>query len=113
MGHTLARWFTNNGQDIPAVARRNIAGILVSVRERNDCWVMLAARVFGLPERDLRGNIALGGDSVLLAIFIHVTRQSIPSDNSNLAGLETLSKLDIRNTHSRLHHDFCTLWNEM
>jgi hypothetical protein len=112
MGHTLARWYTNNDQDIP-FARRIIAGILVSARERNDSWVTLAARVFCLPEGDLRDNIALGGDSVLLAIFIHVTRQFLRSRNSNLVVLETLSKLDIRNTLPRLQHDFCTLWNEI
>jgi hypothetical protein len=112
MGHTLARWFTNNDQDVPAV-QRIIVGILSSVQERNDNWVSLAARTFGLPERDLRDNIALGGDSVLLAILIHLTRQSLRSTYSNWMVLGALSKLDIRNTLPRLRHDFCTLWNEI
>jgi hypothetical protein len=114
MGHALARssWCTNNDQDMP-LAHVFIARILVSVRERNDSWVSLAARVFGLPERDLRDNIALGDDSVLLSIFIHVTRQSLLSDYSNRMVLEALSKLDLRDTLPRLQHDFCTLWNEI
>jgi hypothetical protein len=51
---------------------------------------------FGLPERDLRDNIALGGDSVLLAILIHVTRQSLRSGYSNLDGFG--STFQIRHT---------------
>jgi hypothetical protein len=114
MGHTLAHWFTNNDQDIPPFAQRIIIGTLVNVRERNDSWVMLAARVFGLSEQEVRDNIALGGDSVLLAIVIHVARQYLRSGSySKLVALETLTKLDIRDTLPRLQHDFCTLWNEL
>ena len=113
MGHTLVRWFKNNDQDIPADVQRIVAGILLSVRERDDNWVKLAARVFGLQERDLQDKVTLGDDSVILAILIHVTRQYIGADNSKWIVLEALSKLDIRNTLPRLQHDFCTFWNEM
>ena len=113
MGHSLARWFTNNGEDISVVAKRVIAGTLVSVRERNESWVTLVVRVFGLPEQDLRDHIALGGDSTLLAILIHVTRQYRGSDDSNRKVLKALSKFDICNTLPRLQYDFCTLWNEV
>ena len=108
MGHALARWRKNNDQYTP-LAHVLIARVLVCERERNDGWVSLAARVFGLPERDLRDNIALGGDSVLLAILIHVTRQSLRSDYSYWAVLEELSIFDMRDTLPRLQHDFCTL----
>ena len=113
MGHTIARWFTNNDQDIPEVAQCIIAGILVGARERNDGWVTLAARVFGLPERDLQDNIALGGDSVLLAILNHVIRQSLRPHNYDWTVLRALSKFDILDAHPRLQHDFCTLWNKI
>jgi hypothetical protein len=112
MGRALARLCTNPDQDI-RVARHIIAGIVVNVRERNDSWVTLAARVFGLPEQDLRDNIPLGGDSVLLAIVIHVARQSLRPDYPCRMVLEALSKLDIRDTLPRLQHDFCALWNEL
>jgi hypothetical protein len=112
IGHTLARLCTNDDQDI-RVARHIIAGIVVNVRERNDSWVTLAAQVFGLPEQDLRDNIPLGGDSVLLAIVIHVARQSLRPDYPCRMILEALSKLDIRDTLPRLQRDFCTLWNEL
>jgi hypothetical protein len=109
MGHVLVHWLTNNNQGIPDVAKASVARILVNVRERNRSWVALAARVFGLPERDLRDNIALGGDSVLLAILIHVTPQLL---RHGWMVIEEFSKLDIHNTHPRLQHDFCTLWNK-
>ena len=120
MGHILARWCTDADQNVVRHVQVIVAKILVShsVRERNDSWVMLAARVFGLPERDLPGNIALGGDSVLLAILIRVTHQYcwprlFHSDSFNYLVLRTISKLDIHNTLPRLQHDFCTLWNEI
>ena len=113
MGHVVARWGTNNAQNIDAIAKGIIAGILVNVRERNDSWVTLAARVFGLPERDLRDYIALGADNVLLAILIHYARRFLRPGYPNTDVLEALSKLDVRNTVPRLQHDFCTLWNEI
>ena len=116
MGYTVERWFTKNDQNIPIVAERTIARTLasVTVQERNDSWVTLAARVFGLPERDLWDNIALAGDNVLLAHVIHVARHLRSSFDSRIYyDSEVLPKLDICNTHSRLQHDFCTLWNEI
>src|SRR5260370_32687162 len=97
MGHTVPDW-SNYDRHTSEVAQGIIAGILVNVQARNDSWVTLAAQVFGLPERDLREYIALRDDSVLLAIFIHVTRQSLHPDHSNRRVLQTLSKLDTRNT---------------
>jgi hypothetical protein len=75
LGHTIAHWCTL-ADDHDANARRLIGPIamtLVNVRERNDGWVTLAARLFGLLERDLWDNIALGDDRVLLAIMMAVT----------------------------------------
>ncbi len=113
MGHTLARWCTNNYRYTNMYAQSIIGRILGSARERNDSWVMLAARAFGLPERELRDNIADGGDNVLLAILIHISRQSVHSGNLFWGVFETLSKLDMCNTLPRLQRDFCTLWNEI
>jgi hypothetical protein len=93
-----------------------VARILLSVQERDDNWVRLASRVFGLSGQDLRENLALGDDSVLLAILIHVTRQSHRSQfyhYSYQEVLEVLPKFDIRKTLPRLQHEFCTLWNEI
>ena len=90
------------------------ARILASVRERDERWITHSARVFGPPEQDLRENIGLGDESVLLVILIHVTRQYLHSKNhSYWEILQTLLKFNIRNTLPRLQHDFCTLWNEI
>ena len=115
MGQTLARWCTSGDQPVTQYLKIIVARILVSARERDNSWVTLAARVFGLSEQDLLDNVALGGDSVLLAILIPVTRQYLRShyDYRTRLVLEALSKLDIRNTHPRRQHDFCTLWNEV
>ena len=114
MGHSLAYWCTSSDPSVAQYARVIVARILGSVREREDNWVSLASRVFGLPEWDLWDNIALGDDSVLLAIFIRVTRQYLHSDSDYSYHLILeFSKLDTRNTDPRLQHEFCTLWNEI
>ena len=112
MGQSLARWCTSNGKAYQA--QTIIARILASVPERDGIWITLAARVSGLPEQDLRGNIAFGVDSVSLALLIHVTRQYHRFNYSSyLEILRTLPQFDIRHTLPGLQHDFCTLWNEM
>ena len=112
-GHILACWCTSSDRTIAQYAQATIARILVNVRERNDSWVTLAARISDLPEQDLRDDIALRDDSVLLAIFIHAIHQSLRSDYPNYQALEALSKLDICNTHSRMQLKFCSLWNDV
>jgi Family of unknown function (DUF6535) len=112
LGHTLARWCTSNDQNTAQIAQGMVSKILWTVRERDDRWFELAARVYGLPERDLRDIVAHGDDSVSLAILIQMTRAA------TLRGpifevLTDFTKFDIRNTLSGLQHDFCTLWNEI
>ena len=118
MGQTLARWCTSSDHQVARYAQATIARMFFfGVEERNDSWITLAAKVFGLPERDLRDNIAFGGDNVLLAIFIHVAPQFLQVHPIPFAYdyvvLEALAQFDIRNTLPRLQHDFCTLWNEI
>jgi hypothetical protein len=70
--------------------------------------------VYGLWERDLEHNVALGGDNVLLATLIDISRRAIHSQNSVLMGLVgALTQFDIRDTLPGLQNDFCTLWNEI
>ena len=110
MGQSLARWCTSHSND-SSYAEDIIARILASVQERDDTWITLASRLFGLPEKDLRENIALGDDTVLLVILNHVALQHLRSPKWGI--YRELSKFDIRNTHPRVQHDFCTLWNEI
>ncbi len=115
MGHILARWFSSDDPDTALYAQSIIGWILGSTPERNDNWIELATRVSsGLAEHDLGDNINDGGDSVLLAILIQVTREYCSESGNIIWGvLHTLCKLDITKTLPRLQHDFCTLWNEI
>ena len=110
--HTLAPWFTSNNQQIARYARGIVAEAFWTMRERDDRWFELAARVYGLPERNLRDIVIHDDDSMSLAIFIQITRKALCSD-LNLGVLEAFNQFDIRHTLSGLQHDFCTLWNEI
>jgi hypothetical protein len=103
MGHTMARWCTGN-DDYFAQA---IVAKVLALRERDDRWVKLAARVYGLSEGDVREIVTHGDDSVSLAILNHLTRSS----RMYPVWGDEFTKFDIRNTLSGLQHDFCTLWN--
>jgi hypothetical protein len=109
IGHTVARWCTSSDRLTPRYAHLMVAKALATSRERNDRWVSLAARVYGLPEGDVWEIVSHGDDSVSLAILIHLTR-AIGMDS---LWDEVLTEFDIHNTLSGLQHDFCTLWNEI
>ena len=113
IGHTLERWCTNNDQRTAQYARVMVSVILATVRERDDRWVELAARVYGVPECDIRDIVTHGDDSVSLAIFIHLTRKDFRHSNYLLGDLVPLTRFDICNTLPGLQHDFCTHWNEI
>ena len=113
MGYALRGWCHSNDEWISLTARSIVAGI-IAVQKRDDRWIALAEDQFGLPDRVLRDSIP-HGDSVLLVILLHVTRNLfhsvVPHWDSNI--LRVLSQFDIRNTLPQLQHDFCALWNEI
>ena len=74
-----------------------VAKTLMGLRERDDRWIALAKGQFDLVEDVLRDNIAHGNNSVLLSIFIHLTRQAIHSP-CDLELLSIISQFDIRHT---------------
>ena len=119
MGYTLARWCASENQRTAQYAQCIVNWVLATLPERDDRWVELAARIFGLPEREIRDIIVTGDDSVSLAIIIQVTRNlhTFRSDSLRdvLARFSKVDffKVDILNTLPRLQHDFCTLWNEL
>ena len=113
MGYALRRWCNSRDEWIALTARSLVASI-IAVQKRDDRWIALVEEQFGLPSQVLRDNIP-HGDSVLLIILLHVTRNlfhsPVPPWDSNI--LRVLSQFDIRNTLPRLQHDFCALWNEI
>jgi hypothetical protein len=68
---------------------------------------VLARDQFGVEEDVLRDNIALGDNSVLLAILLHAIR------NRTTEALSTLSRFDILDANAQLQNEFCALWNQL
>ena len=112
MGHTLAPWCTSNHKEAAQWAQGIASKVLVTVRERNDRWVELAATVCGLPEREVRQIVTHGDDSVSLAILIHFARTA-PRSLGFWEIFSAFTVFDIHNSLPGLQHDFCTLWNEV
>jgi len=112
MGHALTRWYAGKIDLSSEPLRWIVAGILASVRERDDRWHALAINVFDLPESALRDHDT-HGDSVLLFILIHITRHAIHSDSWTPWILSSHPRFNIRDTLPRLRNDFCALWNEI
>ena len=115
VAHRLARLYTGDDQRTAVYARCTVTSVLATVQERDDHWVELAARMSGLPERD----IAQTTDNLFLAILIDLGRQAMIDDPLRLVnGVEAYALMrkftlfDIRHTFPRLQHDFCTAWNE-
>ncbi|KAF8461664.1 hypothetical protein DFH94DRAFT_801476 [Russula ochroleuca] len=111
VGHALRRWGHSRDHDLNV--RRIIACIITRVRGRDDRWTALVKEAFGVPDGVLRDNLAHGDDSVLLSILIHVSRQASRAGSRTWEILPSLSKFDVRNTHSGLQDDFCTMWTEI
>ena len=90
------------------------------MRQRDDSWFRQAApNALGVPETVLR-HYAANGDSLSLAILIHVTRQQFTyfqySTWPTIALRHILRndyKVNARNTSPELQHEFCTLWNHI
>ena len=113
--HAMARWLTHESPVVSDAARIRAAKSLARIQERDDRWIALASEVYGLSERDLQHNVALGGDNVLLATLIDICRRrAIHSDKFVLVILlGELAEFDIRHTLPGPQHDFCALWNEL
>ena len=111
VAHSLRRWSGPDGQFAPLV-RRIITQIIAGVRERDDRWISLTRAEFGVPDHMLRDNVG-HGDSALLSLLIHVTRQAFSSGSWTQFTLFSLTQFDTRNTRPELQHEFCDLWNEI
>ncbi|KAH9998276.1 hypothetical protein BJV77DRAFT_743795 [Russula vinacea] len=95
-------------------AQARVAMNLLRIQGRDNRWIALASEVYGLAACDIEDNVVLGGDNVLLAILIHVSRQTIHSYKEGMLELvKALTQFDIRHTLPGPQHDFCTLWNEL
>src|SRR6266702_4031938 len=64
----------DSDKDITLPIQVLLTGIVATAQRRNDSWFILASNELGIPESVLR-NHASHGDSLSLAILIHVIRQ--------------------------------------
>ena len=116
----IMRGWQNSGDKGTALqAQAVISMIVVKAQPRDDSWFILASYELGTPEAVLQGY-ATHGDSLSLAILIHITRQQLslygeahwPNDGFSKV-LEVASKFNVRDTSPDLQHDFCALWNQI
>jgi len=109
----------SGNQGTAPVVRAILTGIVAKAQRRNDSWFVLASDELGVQGSVLR-DYAAHGDSLSLAILIHVTRQQFsymwkrfwPSIAFSKV-LEAASKFNIQDTSPKLQHDFCALWNQI
>ena len=112
IGHSLRRWDSCSNEQVTWDVRRTVAQIVVGVRERDDRWISLAMAEYGIPGHVLREYIG-HGDSVLLSILIHMTREAFHTRSWTPWILSSLAEFSIRDTFPELQHAFCTLWNDI
>jgi hypothetical protein len=116
MVQSLRHWSSQNDEEYIPFVQRIVAQAVVDIRERDDRWISLVKAEFAVPDRDIRSYISHGdsdGDSVLLFILIHVTRQAFHTGSWPPLVLSSLSEFSIRNTLPGLQHTFCALWNDI
>ena len=112
IGRSLVCWDHSSDDLIGPDVRRVVACIIARVRDRDERWTNLVKEAFGVPDEVFQ-NYLVHGDSMLLAILIHVTREALRTGRSERGVLEPLSQFDVHNTASELQRDFCALWNEI
>ena len=112
----MGRWIAHFSREVSDTARNAVISRLPRLQERDSRWVTLASTACGLAADDIRSNVAMGGDNMLLATLICIS-SSRKTDDSVDYGIQmllaALTQFDIRRTLPGLQHDFCILWNEL
>ena len=112
MVQSLRQWNNKNDKQFISYVQRIVAQVVVGVRDRDERWISLVKSEFAVPDRVLRKYIS-HGNSVLLAILIHMTREAFQTGSWTQWVLSSLSGFDIDDTIPGLQHVFCDLWNEI
>ena len=119
LGHTLICLGNNDDGKSSFFSQVIISCIISNVPQRNERWFSLTTHHLGISDDVLRSYLD-HGDSLLLAILIHVIRHFI--HNSFEDRWHMLSRsysrwphfdLNVQNTLPGLQHEFCDLWNEV
>ncbi|KAH9054790.1 hypothetical protein EDB87DRAFT_1688836 [Lactarius vividus] len=116
-------WRDNADKDTWSITQTVASSIIAMMGRRDDPWFILASDELGVPESVLREHAA-HGDSLSLAILIHVTRQQFNHFREASRemyklrrkfsrALKVASDFGVRDTLSPLQHSFCALWNQI
>jgi hypothetical protein len=112
-------WDNDRDENTSLVAQATVSSIVAGTQRRDDPWFILASDELGVPESVLR-DYAVHGDSLSLAILIHIIRQqfSLFWNATEVRSvfedvLYAASKFNVRNSLPELQHDFCSLWNQV
>ncbi len=111
-------WGNSKGVDNPMVISAIVSSVVARAQRRDDHWFAIASDELGVPETVLR-DYAEHGDSLSLAILIHITRLQFdhflepwPREAfSNV--LNAASKFNVQDTSPELQYEFCALWNRI
>ena len=111
----LARWFTHESDNISYLARIGAAKNLARMQD-SECdihWKAVAQNLCCLSpsSANLRRDVALSRNNMILATLIDVSCRAIHSRDWELLG--HITQFDINCTLSRLQHGFCELWNNV
>ena len=119
LGHCLICRGNNDDGKTSLFSQVIISRIISNPPQRNERWFSLAMHHLGISDDVLRSYLD-HGNSVLLAILIHLIRHFVHNSSKNKwrmlleshSGWPQLD-FDVQNTLPGLQHDFCELWNEI
>jgi hypothetical protein len=119
IAHLVRGWGNGKDEEITTVFQAIVSSVVARAQLRDNVWFALASDELGVPESVLR-NHASHGDSLSLAVFIHVIRQQFshfhkpfwPTRDFPLV-LLAASNFNVLDTSAELQHEFCALWNEI
>ncbi|KAH9053029.1 hypothetical protein EDB87DRAFT_1691245 [Lactarius vividus] len=117
-GRIMKGWKDSGDQGVALVAQAIHMGFIARSQKRDNSWFFLASDELDLPESVLR-NYAAHGDSLSLAILIHIIRRQLdhqelpwPGDSTLSDVLKAASEFNARDTSHDLQLEFCALWNQ-
>ena len=112
MVKSLRYWNDKNDKRFTPYVQRIVSQVIVNVSERDKGWISLVKAEFAVSGHVLRSYIS-DGNSVLLFILIHMTRQAFTTGSWTPLVLSSLYRFNIHDTLPRLQHAFCALWNDI
>jgi hypothetical protein len=119
IARSLRGWANGQDEESTVIIRAIVLSAIATAQRHDDLWFAMAAGDMGVPESALR-NHATHGNSLSLAVLIHVARQQFSLYRRRhwprykfVNVLEAASNFEVLGTSPELQHDFCALWNQV